>query len=733
MEVKPTDSSIASHTPLDPTEAARVLSVLQAPEAESFCGPDLPALPEYRIERKLGSGGSGDVFLARREGSDRLIALKMIRHFGESAGGTGRREKVLNRAIRELQFLEEARLPCLPRLLDYGTHDGRLYLAVEYIEGRPLDGYCEAAGMTLRERADVLASVCDAVQSLHEKGIIHRDLKPSNVLVTASGDVMLIDLGIAALAARTDVTTLTEDGCPIGTPAFMSPEQARGDKAAISTRCDVYSLGATGYALLAGAPPHATNTSIADMIRRVSFEQPRDAREIDPSLPRPLSAVLLKSVALRQQDRYASAADLGADLRRWAGGEVVEALRPSGWTKIARWGLRNPRSATLGVCALIVISIITGLAGFSRWLSSRVFYVVAEPDRRTYLLFNGLQVPVGSWIDNATMPEGWPSAVRLESDAQGNPVLITRLVKDPDSDLADRVCLWRPDRLAAPFWKSPRYPAFPPTVHPHDASRPVSASLLIIADVFPDIPGNEIIVKYSSSEQPCGLFVYSLAGQQLFEVWHYGDIANAAWLEDQHLLVLAGHDNSKHWSELGTGTEFVGAEDDHVKVLVAITPEIHGAWGVLSPGDGGPGHPAAWTRWLVTPGRKDLFYVASLHVYSGRLDDACLGVMVEPRVSPQSANHSHGVEVLFDRSGRPVSAGPSDEYEKLRASPTARQGFGLPSLPSPEDLQQSWLDRVIPTSKRLAVPPDEVPASLPGMVSAPSELPQTRSSLPTAL
>ncbi len=346
---------------------------------EPGVGAHLPSIRGYSIHRPLGAGGGGDVYLATRDGSDRLLALKLL----ATRLGSGR---AAERAWRELDVLSQLHLAATPRVIDYGLHDGRLFIAAEYVEGLPLDKHCEsgdpahspahpltcspapahtsaAQPLSLRDRVSLLARVADAVHSLHERGIIHRDLKPSNILIDGRGDPVIIDLGLAMLTGDDPQATLTLEGTPLGSPAFMAPEQARGERSLISTRTDVYGLGATAYAILTGHTPHAKPSrgtgvppvstsptpsgtsvppvstgspnpegdtpSIHEMIRRVSFEPPREPRELNPALPRPLAAILSKAVAREPGARYPSAASLAADLRRWLNGEPVSAQPPT--------------------------------------------------------------------------------------------------------------------------------------------------------------------------------------------------------------------------------------------------------------------------------------------------------------------------------------------------------------------------------------------------------------------
>ncbi|MCH8271114.1 MAG: serine/threonine protein kinase, partial [Planctomycetes bacterium] len=251
---------------LDPSSAAKIAvriaqseSTAENDSKERDPGP-LHCIKGYEIHEPLGQGASGRVYLAVRRGSDRPVAIKLYSCRFDAGPHA-------QRATRELDLLSDIRHPNIVRLLDYGVHESSLWIATEFINAAPLDEYCNQHALSTRQRVELLAKVCDAVQGLHEFGVIHRDLKPSNILIDENGQPTIIDLGIASLMGGDATTTLTQEGTPIGTPAFMAPEQARGERALISTRSDVYSLGAIGYLLLAGDTPHPGYATIHELIR----------------------------------------------------------------------------------------------------------------------------------------------------------------------------------------------------------------------------------------------------------------------------------------------------------------------------------------------------------------------------------------------------------------------------------------------------------------------------------
>src|SRR5690242_20259864 len=244
-----------------------------------------PPLPEqigaYRILSRIGEGGIGVVYKAeQREPVIRIVALKLIKL------GMDTRE-VVARFAAERQALAMMDHPNVARVYDAGsTTTGRPYFVMELVAGEPITDYCDRHSLTVRQRLELFLQVCAAVQHAHQKGIIHRDLKPSNILVGVKDGAALtkvIDFGIAkAMSTRlTDRTLFTEQGQLIGTPEYMSPEQAEMSAIDIDTRADIYSLGVMLYELLAGAPPVDSST-----LRRAAYvEIQRMIREVNPPSP----------------------------------------------------------------------------------------------------------------------------------------------------------------------------------------------------------------------------------------------------------------------------------------------------------------------------------------------------------------------------------------------------------------------------------------------------------------
>ena len=316
---------MANLPPLSGKQASRLVSALiqEASGSHSSEGidPDLPKIKNYVIDRRLGSGGGGSVFHGMREGTDRNVAIKIL-HKRLS------QRDAAERAWRELDLLKQIHLPGFPHLYDYGVQDGRMFIVSEHIEGQSFDDYCRTHSPEIEECVRLLIKIARKIQRLHEHGIIHRDLKPENILIDATGEPTIIDLGIATLISDDLTESLTMEGTPLGSPAFMAPEQARGEKQAISTRSDVYGLAATACLILTGETPHDVDAPLHESIRRIAQDTPRSVGELKPTLPSSLARVLDRALSCESSQRYASMSAFADDLQRWLDGYPIR-MQPS--------------------------------------------------------------------------------------------------------------------------------------------------------------------------------------------------------------------------------------------------------------------------------------------------------------------------------------------------------------------------------------------------------------------
>jgi eukaryotic-like serine/threonine-protein kinase len=260
----------------------------------------------YALGELLGGGGMAQVYLTRDEVLGRDVALKILRaQYTDDEG-------FVERFRREAKNAAALNHPTIVQVYDQGrTEDGTYYIAMEYVPGGTLAQRIKQGGpMVPAEAAGVASRLAEALAVAHERGIIHRDIKPQNVLLTASGDAKVADLGIARAVSS---KTMTETSLIFGTASYMSPEQAKGER--VGPQSDLYSLGVVLYQMLTGELPYTADNPLATAMKHVD-EAPRHPREANPAVPEELDALTAKLLAKLPEDRYASAADLAEDLRR---------------------------------------------------------------------------------------------------------------------------------------------------------------------------------------------------------------------------------------------------------------------------------------------------------------------------------------------------------------------------------------------------------------------------------
>jgi len=359
----------------------------------------------YRIMKHLGDGGMGMVYLAEQEAPiQRMVALKVIKV------GMDTRE-VVARFEAERQALALMDHPNIARVFSAGTEENGLpFFVMEFVDGKPVTQFCDQGCLGVDARLALFMAVCRGVQHAHQKGVLHRDLKPSNILV-ASVDgrpvPTIIDFGIAkALEGNlTDRTLLTQVDQIVGTPGYMSPEQARAEGTTLDTRTDIYSLGVLLHELLTGELPFQ-DTSLLGMQKRIQEEEPRkpsqrlkasgraaveiaracgtDLRSLCRRLAGDLDWITLKALEKEPSRRYASVSELEADVRRHLHHEPVTALRPTAVYRLKKFFRKNRKTAVAALAVLV--TLVAGL------VTSSLLYVSAESARQEVLRLSDVWV-----------------------------------------------------------------------------------------------------------------------------------------------------------------------------------------------------------------------------------------------------------------------------------------------------------------------------------------------------
>ena len=268
----------------------------------------------YELHARIARGGMAEVFLARDQVLDRSVAVKVL--FPEFATDPA----FVERFRREAQSAANLTHPAIVGVYDWGSYRGTYFIVMEYVRGRSLAEILRAEGTLHPDRAaDIATDIAGALYFAHRNGVVHRDIKPGNVLITPQGHVKVTDFGIArAVGGNTD--NLTQAGSVMGTATYFSPEQAQG--LAVDPRSDLYSLGVVLYEMVCGHPPFAGDSPVAIAYQHVQGT-PTPPRQVDPAIPQALEAITLKLLAKNPANRYASAEELRADLRRYREGQPV--------------------------------------------------------------------------------------------------------------------------------------------------------------------------------------------------------------------------------------------------------------------------------------------------------------------------------------------------------------------------------------------------------------------------
>lgn len=373
----------------------------------------LPELPGYEVLGELGRGGMGVVYKARQVALDRTVAVKMIPAWRAAGGSDEARFRAEAEAVARLAH------PNIVAVHEVGRHAGRPYLVLEYVAGGSLAARIAGVPQDPRRAASVVETLARAIHAAHTAGIIHRDLKPANVLLTADGVPKLADFG---LAKRLDSSApgLTGSESALGTPAYMAPEQAAGGSSAVGPAADVYGLGSILYAMLTGRAPFQGSTGL-ELLQKVVASDPVPPSRLQPGIPADLETICLKCLAKEPAGRYASAAELAADLNRFLEGRTI-AARPVGAVgRVWRWARRNPAVAGLmsAVAALLVAVTAVSLAAALRF---------AEMERRARDLADAqTDARRAAEASAAQAAANAAEAVREKERAEANFELVRRL------------------------------------------------------------------------------------------------------------------------------------------------------------------------------------------------------------------------------------------------------------------------------------------------------------------
>jgi tRNA A-37 threonylcarbamoyl transferase component Bud32 len=300
--------------------------------------PGQRVLGKFELLGTAGEGAFGTVYKARDRELDRVVAIKVARPGRWSNGQDQARFQ------REARSVAQLRHAGIVPVHEVGQVDGLPFLVSDFVSGRTLADVLRTRRLPPREAARILAAIADGLQYAHDRGVIHRDVKPSNIVLDDDGTPHLMDFGLAR--REEGEVTLTMEGQVLGTPAYMSPEQARGEAHRVDGRGDVYSLGVVLYQMLTGELPFRGTARM--LVHQVLYDEPRAPRRLNDKIPRDLETICLRALAKAPPRRYQSAGAMAHDLRLFLDGKPILARPVGAAERLGRWCRRNPALATAG-------------------------------------------------------------------------------------------------------------------------------------------------------------------------------------------------------------------------------------------------------------------------------------------------------------------------------------------------------------------------------------------------
>lgn len=347
-------------------------------------------LGSYRILRVLGAGGMGVVYLAEQRAPRRQVALKVIAP-GRSSPEALRRFALEGEALGKLDH------PAIARIFEAGTAtlEGESasvpFLAMEYVEGVHLREHLVRAEPPLRQRVELVAVICEALQHAHANGVIHRDLKPQNILVDGQGRPRVVDFGLARLLGDA-ADTVSETGGLLGTVAYMSPEQCQGDARRVDSRADVHALGIVLYEACTGRSPFAgsEHASPIERLRSICESAPPPLGQANPACRGDLEIIAAHALEKAPEQRYQTAAELGGDLRRWLAHQPISVRAPGVLYRLGRW-VRRRRAGAAAIATLAVAAVAIGTVLLDAQVERYRFQVTTNE------FFDALLAPDPSW------------------------------------------------------------------------------------------------------------------------------------------------------------------------------------------------------------------------------------------------------------------------------------------------------------------------------------------------
>ena len=321
-------------------------SLVSHPDAETLA-PKEQMVDQFRLEQEVGTGAFGTVYKARDTELDRAVALKIPRRLNMA-------EEEQDQFLREARAAAQLSHPNIVSVHTVGRDGDTLYIVSDFVDGVDLADKITVTRFTPRQSVLLCVKVAAAIEHAHQHGVIHRDLKPSNIMLNSDNEPLVMDFGLAKRDAGE--ITMTYEGKLLGTPAYMPPEQARGEGHDVDGRADIYSIGVILFELLTGELPFRGSARM--LLNQVIHDQPPSPRKLQSAIPRDLETITLKCLEKDPDKRYESCASLGEDLQAWLDHKPIKARPTGSLGKLLRWHKRNPVVANLtaGVAVVLILS-----------------------------------------------------------------------------------------------------------------------------------------------------------------------------------------------------------------------------------------------------------------------------------------------------------------------------------------------------------------------------------------
>ncbi len=371
---------VAEAPTLPPSDASRGQVSLTGPTTLAT----IRYFGDYELLEEIARGGMGVVYKARQVKLNRIVAVKMI------LAGQLASEADVRRFYTEAEAAANLQHPNIVAIHEVGEHDGRHYFSMDYVDGKSLAAVVGGMRMPAVKAAGCVKTLAEAVHFAHLRGILHRDLKPSNVLIDAAEQTHITDFGLAKQIEKR--THLTQTGAVLGTPSYMPPEQAAGNRGEVGPPSDVYSLGAILFELLTGRPPFQAS-NVMDTLIQVLEDDPPSPRKLNPQVPPDLETICLKCLEKRPERRYPSARELAEELGRFLSQEPILARRAGTFHRAWSWTKRRPWAITACISGCLL-----GLLTLSFWLWSENRYLKWVAKNPEYVRQPGR---LTDWTDNA--------------------------------------------------------------------------------------------------------------------------------------------------------------------------------------------------------------------------------------------------------------------------------------------------------------------------------------------